>query len=413
MPDYKLSLFKNGTRAVAVALPGLSSVTVQVLVKIGSKYEESKVFGISHFLEHMAFKGTTSRPSAQEIFREMDAKGASHNAGTSFEYTAYYIKTINENIEWALEILADIILNSVFPKEEISKEAKVIGEEIKMYQDNPMMGLSSDFMEMMYKNVGVGCWNIAGTVQGVSKIERDDLLRYRNKYLNSREMVVVVAGDVGDKEKLMAKIEEYFGSWKAKSNEKLPEVRLELSDNKKQTIYKQIEQAHFCLGFPGVSWRDESKYAARLLDIMLCGNASSVLVDLIREKHSLAYYLFPISESLAEGGFSGFQAGVTQDKLSTAIDLSLKTYLEFNEKVDEAELNRAKHYLIGKSKLNRDKTDFWSNFVGQKLLLENKLADLDEEMKNYQRVTLKDVKNFSKQYFDKKAVKILSVVSKL
>jgi predicted Zn-dependent peptidase len=408
--EIKLS---NGVRVVGVPLLGLNSVTIEVFVKIGAKYEPKKWFGISHFLEHMAFKGTRKRPEASEIHKEMDAKGVSHNAGTGLEFTSYYIKTIQENVGWAAELLSDMILNSTFPQEEVAKEAGVIKEEIKMYEDNPTMGLSSDFMEMMFKDTGIGCWSIAGTVAGVGKITREDLVEYRKFYLNPKEMVVVLAGNVTSElmVSLKEELERWFGGWRGTKG---GEVKVEMlaGDKLKQEKAKQIEQGHFCVGVPGISWKDKRKHTARLVDIMMCGNSSSRIVNEIREKQGLAYYVFPISESLEEGGIVGVQEGVRMDRLDFAIDRTIEMYSQMVNEVKLEELERAKDYLIGKTKLSMDKTDFWSGFVGQKLLLEGETIGLEEEIEKYRAVTLDEVKEYAASMFVKNNFRVLSVRQK-
>ena len=414
MVNFEQFQLKNGVRGVFVPLPGLHSVTIEVFVKIGSKYEKCNVCGISHLLEHMAFKGTNKRPSANDIHKELDSKGASHNAGTGLEFTSYYIKTVKENIEWGLELLSDMILNPAMPEDEFLKEKGVIEEEIRMYEDNPTMGLSSEFMDLMYKNTGVGCWNIAGTVASVESIDRNDLLKYRAKYLNPKEMVVTLVGDVGsetDRRRIQEIMQQYFVSLGSNS-EALPKVRLELNQNRNLTKKKEIEQAHFCLGVPTIGWRDKRRYVSRLIDVILSGNSSSRIFNEIREKRGVAYYIYTISDMLEEGGFVGVQEGVKMKKLNEAIELTKKEYLDFGRCVTEDELSRAKDYLIGKAKLNMDRTDFWSDFVGQKLLLEGKVSDLDEEIKRYRMVKLEDLKEFASEFFVENRFRLLAIRAK-
>ena len=168
MSQFHQFKLKNGVRVVVVPLSGLRSVTIEVFLQIGSKYEQKSEFGMSHFLEHMAFKGTTKRKSALDLNKEIDAKGASSNAGTGHEWTSYHIKTTQENIDWGIEVLADILLNPIFPAKEVVKERGVVAEEIRMYDDNPTMGLSFTFMERFFKS-NIGCWSITGKVEDVAK----------------------------------------------------------------------------------------------------------------------------------------------------------------------------------------------------------------------------------------------------
>lgn len=256
----KQILLKNGVRGVIVPLKGMQTVTMEVFVKIGSKYETEKQFGMSHFLEHMAFKGTEKRPSAKAINNEIDQKGASYNAGTEHELTSYYIKTTKEHLNWGMELLSDILLNSIYNKKEFEKEKHVIIEEIKMYKDNPMMGLSSDFTDFMYGKSEVGCWNIAGTEKGVRAFKRNDLVEFRKSYFDPNNIVVVIAGDI-EIEEANNLIKQYFSTFVNREIIPLPKVNITLNSKLSLKKHKETEQSHFCLGVPAYNSTDERRYA--------------------------------------------------------------------------------------------------------------------------------------------------------
>ncbi len=401
MTDSKYEYFElsNGVRACLVPVEGLSSVTVQVFVKIGSKYEESKVWGISHFLEHMAFKGTKNRKTATEISKEFDQIGSIHNASTNHEYTEYYVKTVPGHIEWGIEILSDMLLNPTFPEKELKKELGVVVEEINMYEDTPMRGIGGEFYKLMYKSGKVGCWNILGSKESVLSIKKSDLVSFRDNYLDSKEMVVVVAGNLGkDKEKIRGWIEKYFSGFLG-SKKELPKVRMELSEKKEWRKKKGLDQAHFILGLPTIKRDDQRRHAMKLLDIILSGNTSSRLYQRIREKMGAAYYVYSVSDRLEEAGFSGVQAGVSKDKLEKVIEETKKEYLLIGERVREDELLMAKDYLKGRLALLMDRSDFWADFVGEKLILNKKLAKVSEEIESYEKVSLDEVKKIAKEFF--------------
>ncbi len=373
-------------------MEGRQSVSVQVFVEIGSKYEEREVWGISHFLEHMAFKGTKKRPSAMEIEKEIDSLGAGRNAGTSHEYTNYWIKVAAEHTGWALEILADMLLNPVFPEREIEKEKGVVIEEINMYEDNPMMSLPHDFFELMYRDGEVGCWSVIGTKKTVGGISRKGLYDYRKRFFGGNKTVVVVAGRVDQVGQVEEWVRQYFE--KVPSGKvKLPEVPVILDKKQEDRRDKGLDQAHFALGLPTVSWRDERRWADRLWDVILAGNTSSRLWQKIRQDRGLAYYVFSVSEDLREAGYVAVQAGVKKEKLEEAIKVCKSEILGFAKTVTEEELERAKRYVQGKTKLSMEKTDFWASFVGRKLLLEGELVGVEEELAKFEAVTLKELKS--------------------
>lgn len=400
----KVFELNNGMKAVILPLSGLRSVTVEVFVKIGSKYEVKGEFGLSHFLEHMAFKGTIKRPTAMAINNEIDAKGASYNAGTGHEMTSYYITTIKENLPWAVEMLSDIILNSIYNEEETKKERGVIIEEIRMYQDNPMMGLGGDFTKFLYGDSKIGCWNISGEVEDIKEVDRETVVNYKNKYFNPKEMVIVVCGDVD--ESIKEVIEAGFGSFGG-SELALPEVNLVLNNEKKKVMAKEVEQGHFCMGLPAVGWSDKRKHALRLLDLIMDGNSSSRLYEKIREDRAWAYYVHPVGEMFKEGGYWAVQSGVTLEKLDEAMEVVTSEIEVIADSISEDELIRAKDYLSGKTKLAMDKTGFVSGFVGQKLLLEGKIELPEEELEKYKKVGLQEVKDLAREVFRKEEIRTL------
>ena len=342
----KLKELKNGVKLMVMPLKGMKAVTVEVGVKIGSKYEGIKEHGLSHFLEHMAFKGTTKRPTAAIINKEIDSRGAGYNAGTAQETTVYHVTTVKENLSWAVEILADILDDPLMDAAESLKERELIAEEIKMYQDNPIMGLADEYYEFVLGKSPIGCWGIAGTVEEVMKYGRKDLINYRQKMLNTREMVVVVAGDVPEMEKIESLIEKTFGTWKTNSG-LVPTVKVDLNTEMSKTIVKTTEQAHFCLGVKGLIRGDKRRYALRLLETILAGNSSSRLFQEIREDRGWAYYVDSIGQSFTETGIVGFQSGVKKEKLDQTVDLTKKILIDLHNSIDEDELKRAKQYLRG------------------------------------------------------------------
>lgn len=405
--EFKL---KNGAKGVIVPLRGLNSVTVEVFFKIGSKYEINGEFGMSHFLEHMAFKGTQKRPSAVLINKEMDSKGASYNAGTGHEMTSYHITTIKENIPWALEMLSDILFNSIYDDEEVLKERGVIMEEIRMYQDNPMMGLSAEMTKFLYGKSKIGCWNIAGEVKDIKPINRQKVINYRNKFINPEDMVIVIAGnvDLG----VSSEVEKYFGSFINENKEKLPNIEIILTDKEKKVIKKEVEQGHFAMAVPTFGREDKRRYEFRLLDLILSGNSSSRLYQKIREEKALAYYVFSISEDFSEDGYWGVQSGVTLEKLDEAMEIVSNELEELKESLNEEELNRAKDFLIGKTKLAMDKTSYISGFVGEKLLLDGKVEMIDSEIKRYTKIDLKSLKRLAGEIFENKKIKRVIITNK-
>lgn len=397
----------NGVRVAIIPVVGLKSVTVEVFLKIGSKYELKNEFGMSHFLEHMAFKGTKKRPTASFINKEIDGKGAGYNAGTGHEMTSYYITTIRENVPWAIEMLSDMLFNSIFDTKEVIKERGVIIEEIKMYQDNPMMRLSGEMTKFLYGDSKIGCWDIAGKVSDIEGVKRDKVVDYRNKFINQKEMVIVLAGNVDVNS--LDEVKKYFGDFNNKLKIELPAVEVVLNTERKLEIKKEVEQGHFAMAVPAISWRDNRKYAFGLLDIILNGNSSSRLYQKIREDKALAYYVFSIGETFEETGFWGVQSGVKLEKMDEAIEIVRDELKNIGDNLKEVELTLAKDYYMGKTQLRMDKSEYWSKFVGQKLLLEQSDETLEEVIGCYQKTTLLEVKKLAKEIFIDQKIRLISI----
>ena len=405
----KITTFKNGVRAVVIPLKGMRAVTVEVQVKIGAKYESKSEAGLSHFLEHMAFKGTEKRPRAVDIFREMDSRGADFNAETGLETTGYSVTTTTENREWALEILSDILFNSQYPDEEIKKERGVIMEEIKMYRDNPMMGLGSEVVKWLWGGSPIGCWNISGELEDIDKVSRDDLAGYHQKFFDTREMVVTAAGNVSADD--MKLLEKYFGV-RTVSGRKLPEVAVTWTGDTKKVINRSVEQGHLGVMVPTFGSMDSRRYALKLLNGLLAGNASSRLFEEIRSKRGWAYYVYPIGEEIKEAGFWGVQAGVPENKLNEALELTEKEIIKVADDLKPEEVERTKAYRRGKIELLMDKSDFWSGFVASRVLLEGEVVSPEEELQKVDNVTMNEVKDLASGIFKREKIKSLVIVKK-
>ncbi|HOR02365.1 MAG TPA: pitrilysin family protein [Candidatus Woesebacteria bacterium] len=407
----RISTLKNGIRTIMVPVEGLKSVTVEVFIKIGSKYELKDEFGMSHFLEHMAFKGTKKRPTAATINQEIDGKGAGYNAGTSHEMTSYHITTIRENIGWAVELLADMLKNSIYEEKEVLKERGVIMEEIRMYRDNPMMGLSGEMTKFLYGESEIGCWDIAGEISDIEKVNRLRVVNFRDKLINPKEMVVVVAGNVDDRAD--NEVKKYFEDFENKNYKGLPEVKVKMNESLVKNMTREVEQGHFAMALPALRRSDERRYAFKLVDVVLGGNTSSRLYQRIREDMGLAYYVFSISDSFEEVGFWGIQSGVKLDRLDEAILVVREELERLNNKgVGKKELDRAKDYIEGKTKLAMDRSNYWSSFMGTKMLLENEVGDLDEEIKKSRQVSLEEVNDLVKDIFKKDKIRVMTIRNK-
>lgn len=380
-------------------LKGTAAVTVLVLVPVGSRYENKNINGVSHFVEHLLFKGTKKRPASIDITKELDAVGAEFNAFTSKDLTGYYIKAAAKNIEMAFDILSDMMLNSVFDKIEINKERGVIVEEINMYNDNPLMSLHGLFEETVFAGNSLG-WQIAGPKKIIKTISRSKLISYKNKYYQPSNFVVTVAGDF-DKVRVKKLTNQYFGQ---KNERKVTGgyKKLILKQDKPRVslVYKDTLQVQIGLGFPAFAQGDKRIYAAYLLSIILGGNMSSRLFDVVREQHGLAYFIRAEIDSYQDTGAFMVQAGLDKSRLPAAIKLILSELKKVaDEGVTDKELKMAKDYLRGKLVLALEDSESVADWYGKQLALHKKISTPVQRLKKITAVTSVQIKRVAEEIF--------------
>jgi predicted Zn-dependent peptidase len=363
MFDFKKIILPNGLRLILAPQPGSLATTVAVAVEAGSKYETKDINGLSHFLEHMCFKGTQKRPRSIDISSELDGLGANYNAFTSQEMTAYYVKARNESLEKILDIIADIYLNPIFNPKEIDNERGVIIEEINMYEDTPQRRVHDLFMRLVYGDQPAG-WDVAGRKEVIARLTREDFLKYRNEhYLAPATTVVIVGGfDERDIEK---KIADYFGGLRGgKKSEKAPV--LESQDKPAELIkVKDSDQTHLVMGFRAFSLFDKRRFALEVLADILGSGFSSRLWQRIREQMGAAYYVGAGVDLYSDHGLVRMWAGVDHKKLEEVIRAGLEEFARLrDEKVSTAELERAKEHLVGNLFLSLETSDELAFYYG-------------------------------------------------
>jgi predicted Zn-dependent peptidase len=297
-----------------------------------------------------------------------------------------------------------VLFNSRYPEEEVKKERGVIMEEIKMYQDNPMMGLSSEVVKWLWGSSPIGCWNISGELGDIEGVERKKVVDYHQELFNTGEMVVVMAGNVAEDD--VGMVERFFGNG-ITGRKKLPEVKIKWNSEKRKIINRQVEQGHLGLMVPTFGSHDERRYPLRVLNVALTGNTSSRLFEEVRSKRGWAYYVFPIGESVSEDGFWGVQAGVPREKAEVAAELIEREMVGFGKGLKPEEVERAKAYLRGKTELKLDESDFWSGFVGSRILLEGKLVSPEEELNRLNGVQYNEVVELANEIFRKERIRSL------
>jgi len=408
--NYKKKVLKNGLRIIAVPIKGAPSVTVMSLIEAGSKYENKENNGISHFLEHMFFKGTVRRPKAIDISREFDAMGAQNNAFTSQEVTGYWAKAHKKHTDKMLDIIADMYLNPTFPASDLETEKGVIVEEINMYEDLPQRLVYEVFDELLYGDQPAG-WSVAGTKENVRSFNRDNFLNYRKSHYVASSTTVVVAGDI-DAQNIFKKVEKYFTGISAgkKTNKKkvlekqnIPAVKLK---------FKETDQTHLIIGVRTFDLYDKRMPVLNLLSTVLGKGMSSRLFQKMREQLGICYYVRSGINDLTDHGSLMISAGVDSSRVEEGIKGILEELQKIrDEKVPEEELRKAKDYAIGNLYLGLESSDSLANFFGAQEIFKQEIKTPKEIEKEIEKITAADIAKVAKQIIVNKNLN-LAIVGK-
>ena len=391
--------FESGLRLVSIPMEGTKTATVLVLVGTGSKYETKEINGISHFLEHMMFKGTTKRPGKMDIARELDAIGAEYNAFTGEEYTGYYAKASMEKLDTIMDVVFDIFLNSKLAQEDIDTERGVIVEELNMYRDMPQRYIYDLFKKLLYGDQPAG-WDIAGEKETVMSLKREQFVNYFNTHYVAKNTIIAIAGNV-DPEIIKKKAGEYFSAIRdGNLVTKLP-VTEKQSESALLVHYKKTDQTHFLLGFRSCNMYDKRKYALGVLGTVLGGGMSSRLFEEVRDKRGLAYYIGADNDTATDTGYFIVKAGVNNEKVYEAIKVVLDEIRKIKDGgITAEELQRAKDNISGSMALGLEHSDAVANAYAGPVLFENKVLTPEEELGKIKKVTLEEVHQVAKDIFD-------------
>ncbi|OGD24820.1 hypothetical protein A2819_01085 [Candidatus Azambacteria bacterium RIFCSPHIGHO2_01_FULL_40_24] len=387
---YKKTTLPNGLRIITVPMADTKTVTVLVLVATGSKYETKKINGISHFLEHMTFKGTGKRSTPLAIVEPLDRIGSQYNAFTGQEYTGYYAKANGRHLDLLLDIVSDITLNPKFKQEEINKERGVIIEEINMYEDNPARKIGDIWTDLLYGDQPAG-WDTAGKKEIIAKLMRNDFVKYHSDHYVAPKTVVVVSGMIKH-DNIVNKIKKLFRSISdAKGKDKIPAKEFQKKPEIK-VFYKKTDQTHIALGVRSYNIFDKQRYAVDVLATILGGGMSSRLFQLLRDKMGAAYYVRTFSDESTDTGNLATWAGIDNRRMKEIIKAILEEYRKIkNIKVSAAELNKAKEHLEGSLILGIETSDELASFYGFQEILKREILKPEYVIKKIKDVTSDDI----------------------
>ena len=396
--QYKKTILKNGLRIITVPMKDNPTVTVLVLVEAGSKYETKDKNGISHFLEHMCFKGTVKRPSNTEISSELDSLGAHYNAYTGDERTGYYAKVEYQQLDKVLDIISDMYLNPLLPDKEIEKEKGVIIEEINMCEDLPKRKVQIVFLELLYGDQPAGR-EVLGPKENINKMAREDFVSYRDKFYVPKATTVVVAGNFNEAKavksisNIFGKIKEKNKGEKVKTNEKQQKPQVKIFN-------KDTDQTHLVLGVRTFDIYDKRNPAINVLRGILSGGMSARLFKKMRDEMGICYYVHAGVDSATDCGYFSVSAGVDSRRVKEAISVILAEFNDLKEKlISPEELKRVKQQIAGSLFLSLESSDSLAEFYGDQEIMNEKIKTPEEIKKEIEAVTAEDIKKLAKQVF--------------
>jgi predicted Zn-dependent peptidase len=382
MPErYQHTILPSGLRLVTLAMPYAESVAISLAVDVGTRHEQKANHGVSHFLEHMAFKGTATR-SAQKIAEEFDAIGGNLNAYTSMDHTVYYARVLKDDLPVALEILGDIIQNSAFADDEIERERQVILQEIAMHRDMPEDMIMDMFTACAFPDQPIG-YSILGTEESVSAMTRQSLLNYVNTHYHTGTMVLVAAGAV-DHQAMVDLANRYVSSIPSGTQPApLPACyaggRIAQEDD--------LEQAHLMLGFPGASYHSPDYRTSQLVATALGGGMSSRLFQEIRERQGLAYSVHAFASAHADCGLLGIYAATSEDDAPRAMEAIRQELAKACDNLTEDELTRAKNQLRASILMSAEQAGSQCEIMGRHMLIYNEIRPIPRMIEDILSIT--------------------------
>lgn len=388
------TVLDNGIRLLTEHMPGAFSATVGFWIECGSRHESTEQSGVSHFLEHMLFKGTVRR-NAPSIAKEIDAVGGALNAFTGCEFSCYYAKVAGHNLPLAVDLLADILLNSIIDLDELEKERRVILQEIHMLEESPEDFVHEMFTRSFWRGHPLG-QSVIGSVQSVQALERDDLIRYLEDYYGGCNLIISVAGDV-QHDTLVEQVARLFRQHPAGRKS-----RLSPSPAAHAGIHAtrlELEQAHFCLGTTAPHQCHRQRFAGNLLNTMLGGSMSSRLFQTLREERGMAYSVYSYLNAHSDAGALVVYAGIAPEDIHHAVNLALRELSKFRHREpDPDELQAAKNLLNGQFMLSLESTENRMTRLAKNEIYLGRCQSPQEVVTSVQQVTGEEILQLTRGY---------------
>ena len=405
---YRVARLQNGLTVVTAEMPHMASVSLGIWVGVGGRHEPARLSGVSHFIEHLLFKGTKSR-SAKRISQDVEGIGGYLNAFTAEENTCFYSKARHDRFDELLDVLMDMFLNSTFDPVEINKERNVIKEELAMYLDQPQHHVQELLNETLWPDQPLGR-SLTGTVETLEAMTRSQIVRYQQENYVRGATVVAAAGRLRHAQAAKA-VSRFARFLPAGPRPRFLPVQRAQQKPAVRLFSKPVEQTQLALGLRTCSRHDDRRFALRLLNTILGENMSSRLFQVIREDHGLAYSIFSSLSFFEDVGDLVVSAGLETDKLSRAVELIAREFRRLNASlVSPGELRRARDYVIGQIDLSLESTENQMMWLGEQLLGYGRTFTAEEIKRRLGAVKASDIRNVARQFLrlDRLSVALVS-----
>ncbi len=405
----KIKSLKNNLKYHVSRVDGVNSVTILVMIKVGSSYESSINNGISHFLEHVVFKGNKKYPLAIDISKAVDGIGGKQNAFTSKEYTGYYIKVSKQHIQFGLEFLSQLVFYPTFPKKDLEIEKKVVIEEINMYEDDPQSMIYRIFESLIFKNSSLG-YQVLGKKENIKKFSREQLIEYHQYLYSPNRVVLSIAGFISPNIDLDALIKKYFLVQLPQTTIKYKLDTVIQKSSRHKFVYKNLQQCHIVIGYRTFGREHKDRYILSLLSAILGGGMSSRLFYQIREQKGLVYYIGAYPQLYSNNGYMAFSFGSSPELTQEVIDNIYKILKDLKDnEIENDELSKAKEYLKGNLLLGLEGTSDLANFYAEDILFKNKIRNVDDIIKKINDINTEDIQRLAKKIFINKNLNIAGI----
>ena len=400
--NYEITTLDNGIRVITETVNHVQFMTMGIWVGVGSRYETREQWGITHFIEHMMFKGTEKR-TAEEISKAIDEVGGQLNAFTSKENTCYYVKTLTEHFPLAVDVLFDMFLHSKFDNEEIAKEREVITEEIKMYEDTPDENVQDLLAADLWPDHPLGR-TILGTENSIAAFDHDMLVRYRDAYYTGKNIVVSAVGNISH-EQVVAAVQRQLGHLPA-GEENQKQLAGPIASGV-HCYQKDIAQTQICVAMPGVAKEDDRLFPLSILNTYLGGGMSARLVKKIREDEGLAYSVYSFTGSYADTGAFIVSAGTRPENCQRVIDIIMEELEDVRQNgITQEELDKIFSQLKGSLFMGLETVNSRMNKLGRSLLTYDRVITPEDNVADLAKVTVDDVKRLAEEMFRKETMEI-------